>query len=1000
MDDDDVQFVRSKRNLKNAQRTALLEKIADARAARGRKAPLDEEQDAGSMFWPGVGENDARLFEDSVSDEECASSVSTARKESTRTKQSDTSVLHESLTSSAPTVRDETASSVSTASEEPVRSQHSEANNTKVPGRRRLCKVKERHSPLPMASELAAAQLVELPSDSNDSHSLETDDGVDYLLCEKLGSMSLTMKQQISTTSRDTFESANSADYGSATSSLAEVSKGGTDDVLEISSSSLSKKSNKSALDLVLGEGRWKFILPGNVSSILYEHQHEGLRWLWRLHLQRRGGILGDDMGLGKTMQIAAFLCGLFHSKLIKRALIVAPKTLIPHWGKELNVVGLGRKVKDYSGTSISVRESNLDRILQAGGVLLTTYDIVRHNTNALKGEYNFDDDDVTWDYVILDEGHLIKNPSTQRAKSLKEIPSAHRIIISGTPIQNNLREMWALFDFCYPELLGDRKECVLNVPSLVLMLNFVRCRFKAKYETMILSGNDKNATDRQKRIGAAVAQELQDRFAPYFLRRLKKDVFPNTGEETQQLAKKNDIIVWLRLSQRQRQMYTAFLRSETAQGSLAGSAKGSALAALTILKKICDHPLLLTKRATDDVVEGLEYLDSTDIAAAEAMRKSLAGLAEPEPDSDGNKHSCKIVFLMALLENLVQEGHRTLVFAQTLKMLDIIQEEITKRRYSFCRIDGKTKGSERQRIVEDFQTDGCTVSIFLLTSQVGGLGLTLTAADRVVIVDPAWNPSKDNQSVDRAYRIGQLRDVIVYRLMTSGTLEEKIYRKQVFKGGLMKVATERAEQFRYFSQQDFRELLTVPKTGFDISPTQQQLYEEHASQFEVDEELAKHIKFLERQGIAGVSHHDLLFSKAAPELPPAADEEVSATASVSRMAGSLSSKLKNKQVEDYSGSAAYQPQSNYWKGTQRVNLVDLDDSQMNVRHLQDNINRLSSMLSNRSLVSKLPDGGENIRKKMKDLEIELEEASRAREKEIVDVDEFASAFDKLHVIV
>ncbi|PSS26584.1 Protein CHROMATIN REMODELING like [Actinidia chinensis var. chinensis] len=316
---------------------------------------------------------------------------------------------------------------------------------------------------------------------------------------------------------------------------------------------------------ITMRDPKLSFVLPGKIGKMLYPHQRDGLKWLWSLHCQGKGGILGDDMGLGKTMQICGFLAGLFHSCLIKRALVVSPKTLLPHWIKELSAVGLSEMTKEYFGTCAKARQYELQYILQDKGILLTTYDIVRNNAKSLRGDYYFRDernDDITWDYMLLDEGHLIKNPGTQRAKSLLEIPSAHRIVISGTPIQNNLKELWALFNFCCPELLGDKN------------------RFKEKYEYAILRGNDKNASDREKCIGSTVAKELREHIQPYFLRRLKSEVFreDDTTEGTK-LSKKNEIIVWLKLTSCQQQLYEAFLKSELVLSAF----DGSPLAALTV---------------------------------------------------------------------------------------------------------------------------------------------------------------------------------------------------------------------------------------------------------------------------------------------------------------------------------------------------------------------------------------------------------------------------------
>ncbi|KAL5704509.1 DNA helicase [Ranunculus cassubicifolius] len=599
-----------------------------------------------------------------------------------------------------------------------------------------------------------------------------------------------------------------------------------------------------------------KFILPGRVARMLYPHQTSGLRWLWSLHSQGKGGILGDDMGLGKTMQICSFLAGMFESRLVKRVLIVAPKTLLSHnWVKELSVVGLSKKIKEYTG-SVKEREDALKHIFQKTGILLTTYGIVANNSKSIRGDSYTGDkrsgDSLLWDYVILDEGHIIKNPDTQRAKSLHEIPSTHRIIVTGTPLQNNLKELWALFRYCCPRLLGDRTE------------------FKARFEKAILRGNNKNATNREKRHGSTVAKELRECIEPYFLRRLKSEV------EGTSLPTKNELIVWLRLTQPQRQLYEAFLKKQDEvflQNELPISSFHHALAALTVLKKICNHPYLLNqysnKKSAEDVLEGMETMVNQDkLGSLQKMALDMALDLTSAMDQENLQNlvdnlSCKITFILSLLANLIPDGHHVLIFSQSLVMLNILQEAFVTQGYKYLRMDGSTKISDREKIVNDFQK-GKGAPIFLLTSQVGGVGLTLTKADRVIVVDPHWNPSTDNQSVDRAYRIGQKKDVIVYRLMPCGTIEEQIYKRQIFKGGLFKTATERKEQTRYFSEQELRELLSLPKEGFDISVTQKQLEEEHGQDLIMTDSLKKHIEFLNSHDIAGVSHHSLLYSKTA----------------------------------------------------------------------------------------------------------------------------------------
>ncbi|XP_059653836.1 protein CHROMATIN REMODELING 24 [Cornus florida] len=710
--------------------------------------------------------------------------------------------------------------------------------------------------------------------------------------------------------------------------------------------------------------------LPGKIAKMLYPHQRDGMKWLWSLHCQGKGGILGDDMGLGKTMQICGFLAGLFHSHLTKRVLVVAPKTLLPHWIKELSAVGLSEKTREYFGTCAKARQYELQYILQDKGVLLTTYDIVRNNAKSLRGDNSFHDkrseDELTWDYMILDEGHLIKNPSTQRAKSLLEIPCGYRIIISGTPIQNNLKELWALFNFCCPDLLGDKNW------------------FKERYENPILRGNDKNASDREKRIGSTVAKELRERIQPYFLRRLKSEVFrEDDSTNTAKLSKKNEVIVWLRLTSCQRQLYEAFLKSELVLSAF----DGSPLAALTILKKICDHPLLLTKRAAEDVLEGMDsMLNQEDHGVAEKLAMHIADVTEKYNFEEKHDYvSCKLSFILSLLDNLIPEGHTVLIFSQTRKMLNLIQDSLVSNGYQFLRIDGTTKASDRVKIVNDFQ-EGIGAPIFLLTSQVGGLGLTLTKADRVIVVDPAWNPSTDNQSVDRAYRIGQTKDVIVYRLMTCGTIEEKIYRKQIFKGGLFKSATEHKEQTRYFSHQDLQELFSLPKQGFDVSPTQRQLHEEHGHQHSMEVSLKAHIEFLETLGIAGVSHHSLLFSKTATVPAVEEEEELKRVKATTIFRNSTASSSLEHKVDG--AEFAFNPKDVkfYNKNSSLDKGVKPTESD-----IKERIMRLSHIYANKVTMAKLPDKGEKIRRQIVELNLELEKIRTAnRTDNVIHLDDLA----------
>eukprot|EP00850_Spirogloea_muscicola_P010963 SM000066S20438 [mRNA] locus=s66:340459:346376:+ [translate_table: standard] len=618
--------------------------------------------------------------------------------------------------------------------------------------------------------------------------------------------------------------------------------------------------------DLHLGGGT--FILPALYANRLYPHQREGIEWLWHLRELKRGGILGDDMGLGKTFQVAAFLAGMFRSQLVKFVLLVVPMTLLNHWVHELLDVGLERHTCRYSSCeTVRQRSQNLLELYKNGGILLTTYEVVWRNLIELSCKKpDQDAQQPLWDYLILDEGHLVKNPCTKRCQGIKELPCKYCIVVTGTAVQNRLKELWTLFDLCCEGLLGSYKE------------------FHNNFGRMIEEGNNRQALSSTKRSGQRAAESLREKIAPFFLRRMKSQVFPQgrSAAATQGngnlpgLPHKNDLIVWLSLSPSQRTLYEAFLGTETVSIALK---EHNALAALTVMKKICDHPSLLTAGAAKEILSCLDQdMPSKErVASAQAandmaqvLAKKLAATKLEEKRSFSQ--SCKTVFLFSLLERLIGEGHRTLVFSQTRTLLNIIQAELQSRAIKFGRIDGQPSLPKRLEQVETFQRDN-SVSVMLLTTQVGGLGLTLTGANRVIIMNPHWNPSVDDQSVDRAYRMGQRRNVIVYRLISASTIEEKMYARQVVKGGLLRSATENRDQFRYFTPSDLQDLFRIPKEGFEDSHILRRLHKDHAEQH-LNTRIDAHMTSLKELNIVGVSHHDVLYSKDEPEVPDDYDTE------------------------------------------------------------------------------------------------------------------------------
>ncbi|KAH7931718.1 hypothetical protein HPB51_029746 [Rhipicephalus microplus] len=589
------------------------------------------------------------------------------------------------------------------------------------------------------------------------------------------------------------------------------------------------------------------FYLCQAIERRLYTYQRTGLLWMWDLYLKKRGGVLGDDMGLGKTIQVIAFLSGMFDSEMIKSVLIIMPVSLIANWKKEFEGWAPGIDVYEYHSGSKKERERNLARVQRRGGVLLTSYGLAQTSHQEF---CNRNGEQFVWCYLILDEGHKIKN-QTKTTKAIYEIPAKQRLVLTGTAVQNNLQELWALFNFTHQGAL---------VGSLAT--------FKRQYETPINRGREKDATTGENLLGKEIARQLRRLIKPYFLRRTKTETpkkKKNSKDDKAKLtfsSKKNDLVIWIYLSSLQKKIYREFLESDEVANIL--MTKKSPLVQLTVLKKICDHPRLLSKRAC--VQMGM-YDHMTREEIEELLEKEEGKKISIEDVTDNVllEESGKMTFVLQLLTILKAEGHRTLFFSQSRKILDIVSRILTNRSFRVARLDGTiNKMCERDRIVSQFQAKD-SADVFLLTTQVGGVGLTLTAADRVIIYDPSWNPATDAQAVDRAYRIGQQKNVVVYRLITCSTVEEKIYRRQIFKDSIIKQTTgKQNDPMRYFTKQELRELFSLENPNY--SGTQVQLSQMHSWDKNSDPALNDHIALLQTKNIFGISHHDLMFSEESRE--------------------------------------------------------------------------------------------------------------------------------------
>lgn len=566
--------------------------------------------------------------------------------------------------------------------------------------------------------------------------------------------------------------------------------------------------------DVVL-EGGLK--VPGKIYKALFEYQKTGVKWLWELHCLKTGGIIGDEMGLGKTIQVISFLAALHHSDMYSPSIVVCPVTLLRQWKREVHKwyprlkaeimhdsaaplsSGRGKKgsakkegnnsseeeegeleedggdASDGSeeeegdsggrGTSTSKgdkrfkigREERWDSLIKRvarskSGLLLTSYEQLRLFKDKLL--------DVRWGYAVLDEGHRIRNPDTGTTLVCKQLQTVHRIIMTGAPIQNKLTELWSLFDFVFPGKLG-----VLPV-------------FELEFGVPIRMGGYANATPLQVSTAYKCAVVLRDLVMPYLLRRMKADV-------EAQLPKKTEQVLFCSLTTEQRDVYRSFIASAEVEQIFEG--KRNSLYGIDVLRKICNHPDLLDR--------------------------DRAGGAGGHPDYGNPVRSGKLGVLARVLGVWREQGHKALVFTQTQQMLDIVERCVREAGWVYRRMDGATAVRQRAALIDEFN-ESAEVFVFILTAKVGGLGTNLVGADRVVLYDPDWNPATDIQARERAWRIGQKREVTVYRLITRGTIEEKVYHRQIYKHFLTNRILRDPKQRRFFKSKDLRDLFTLQDDG------------------------------------------------------------------------------------------------------------------------------------------------------------------------------------------
>jgi len=560
---------------------------------------------------------------------------------------------------------------------------------------------------------------------------------------------------------------------------------------------------------------KWPGIrLPLALYNKLFQHQRIGVQWMASLHRNKiKGGILADDMGMGKTMQTLAYLGSLMRASTISNAMIVCPKSVVRNWEREANLILKNMcvpKASIYAVTSDMSKEKRKNVFTDAftcspdaPRLVITTYGLVSNHITDLHSIADAFQENH-WNYIILDEGHLIKNSRTKTSQDVRILSlskKTRRLLLTGTPIQNNMRELFALFDWATSsKLLGSIKT------------------FLNKYGDPIEEGRQRNASQWTINKAAEMNAQLKEVLQPYFLQRLKKTTFDD------KMPEKKELVVFTQLSAKQRHMYEDYTESVFDGGMT------SPLAAVSWLKMLCGHPSLVKEAAG-------KYKDcDADVLV---------------------RDSTKLQVLLALIHRLKRSGHKALIFSQSTKMLDIF-EKVFSGSIRYLRIDGSTAGLARQKAVDHFNGINSEIDVMLLSTKAAGIGLTLTGADRAVIYDPSWNPAEDAQAVDRCYRIGQTKDVTVYRFIAAGTVEEKMYEKQVHKDGIKRVVLSNDRSTaRYFDHSELKDLFKLAKSG--ECPTMEKFNEKidnnGAGSSGKPSFLTKH------PSVIGVASHDVLYS-------------------------------------------------------------------------------------------------------------------------------------------
>ncbi|XP_060685884.1 DNA repair and recombination protein RAD54-like isoform X1 [Hemiscyllium ocellatum] len=525
------------------------------------------------------------------------------------------------------------------------------------------------------------------------------------------------------------------------------------------------------------------------LSSVLRPHQREGVKFMWDCVTGRRisngfGCIMADEMGLGKTLQCISLMWTLLRQSPdakpeIEKVIVVTPSSLVKNWYNEVEKWLGGRlhALPIDGGTKTEIDQKLATFMNQHGlriptPILIISYETFRLHADVLcKGSVGL---------VICDEGHRLKNSDNLTYQALNDLKAKRRILISGTPIQNDLLEYFSLVHFINAGILGTAQE------------------FKKRFELPILKGRDADASDSERQHGEEKLKELISIVNRCLIRRTS-DIL------SKYLPVKIEQIVCCRLTPLQSELYKLFLKQAKPaiemEQAHSGKMSVSSLSSITSLKKLCNHPTLIYEKC----VEGEEgFQGALNLFPSGYSTKSV------EPQLSGKMLT--LDYILAMTRSTSSD--KVVLVSNYTQTLDLFEKLCRDRRYLYVRLDGTMTVKKRAKIVERFNNPTNPEFIFMLSSKAGGCGLNLIGANRLVMFDPDWNPANDEQAMARIWRDGQKKICYIYRLLSTGTIEEKIFQRQTHKKALSScVVDEEQDVERHFSLGELKELFTLNET-------------------------------------------------------------------------------------------------------------------------------------------------------------------------------------------